>query len=140
MNCWDSVRYFASQVLIHLTDEHTLFALTNTIIGPELEKIRDSLENKLEELTLNLKSGHPLPVGREFLSKINKTRLNRHARDLESSLIISKGDTGRYSISDIRKATADLQSSTDVFAAGDIINQMQSYYDVSCLTNLFPFI
>lgn len=138
MNCWDSVRYFVSQVLMHLTDEHTLFALTNTIIGLELEKIRDSLESKLEELTLNLKSGHPLPVGREFLSKINETRLSRHTDALESRLIISKGDAGRYSISDIRKATADLQSSTDLFAAGDIINQMQSYYDVSCLTHLFP--
>lgn len=130
--CWESVKYFVHQVLRHFTDDNTLFALANTIIAPQLEELKDSLENKLKELTLNLKVGHPLPVGGGFLSKMNKARAERQMESLESKLapdlfVSHKG----YKMDEIRTAASNLQRSNDRFAAADIIDQMQSYYDVS---------
>lgn len=137
LNTWGSVEYFIQLVLKNLTDDHTRPLLMRHLIGPEMEKMKESLLAKLSELTSYSKRGHPLPVGTSFLSKIQESRKNRQVSALKRNLCLPgshlpKGEDTRntFDVRDLERATSQLQSSSDQFAAAEIIDQMQAYYEV----------
>ncbi|QQK43428.1 Dynamin [Penicillium digitatum] len=141
LNTWDSVEYFIQLVLKHLTDDHTRPLLMRHLIGPEMEKMKESLLAKLSELTSYTKRGHPLPVGQSFFSKIQESRKNRQISALKRSLGLSgsyppAGEDTRntFDVRDLERATSQLQSSSDQFAAAEIIDQMQAYYETAIVT------
>lgn len=137
LNTWSSVEYFIQLVLKNLTDDHTRPLLMRHLIGPEMEKMKESLLAKLSELTSYFKRGHPLPVGTSFLSKIQESRKNRQVSALKRNLCLpgSHLPTGEdtrntFDVCDLERARSQLQSSSDQFAAAEIIDQMQAYYEV----------
>ncbi|KAJ9363438.1 hypothetical protein DTO280E4_2420 [Paecilomyces variotii] len=138
MKAWESARYFVSLVLQHLTDDHTYSLLVGSVLEPEFEKLKQALFHKLDELTAYTKRGHPLPVGNTFLTRVQKARDNRELDLLRAQLKSTKPEKDDFdsvfSISDIRIATQKLESTRDEFAAADIIDQMQAYYDTAIVT------
>ncbi|KAJ5360681.1 Dynamin [Penicillium concentricum] len=141
LNTWASVEYFIQLVLKNLTDDHTRPLLMRHLIGPEMEKMKESLLEKLSELTSYSKRGHPLPVGKSFLSKIQQSRKNRQVSALKRTLHLpgshpSAGEDTRNTLDvrDLERATSQLQSSSDMFAAAEIIDQMQAYYETAIVT------
>ncbi|KAL6229209.1 hypothetical protein BDW75DRAFT_110131 [Aspergillus navahoensis] len=134
----DSVRYFVFLVLQHLADEHTSSLLVASVIEPELERMKQALFDKLDELTAYGKRGHPLPVGKSFLTQVQKARSDRLLKSLKSDLL-SEGfeapvGASIYSMKTIEQAITGLETSHDGFAAAEIIDQMQAYYDTAILT------
>ncbi|KAF4763328.1 hypothetical protein HAV15_000792 [Penicillium sp. str.  len=141
LNTWSSVEYFIQLVLKNLTDDHTRPLLMRHLIGPEMEKMKESLLAKLSELTSYFKRGHPLPVGTSFLSKIQESRKNRQVSALKRNLCLpgSHLPTGEdtrntFDVCDLERARSQLQSSSDQFAAAEIIDQMQAYYETAIVT------
>jgi hypothetical protein len=141
MHVWESVKYFVCLLLHSLSDEHTYSLLLGTVLAPELERMKDNVLNKLGELTAYTKRGHPLPVGKSFLSRIQAARTNRQLDALrkalglpEITLILANGSQKTFTTDDLEKAASGLQSSRDEFAAAEIIDQMQAYYNVSPIT------
>ncbi|GFF54198.1 Dynamin family protein [Aspergillus udagawae] len=137
MKAWESARYFTLLVVQHVTDDHTYSLLIGSIIDGELEKLKQSLLEKLDELTAYTKRGHPLPVGKSFLSQIQKARSNRQLESLRSELLF-RGFEGKeeklYSMKDLEQATSTMETSRDEFAAAEIIDQMQAYYETAIVT------
>ncbi|KAH2369449.1 hypothetical protein KXW57_004350 [Aspergillus fumigatus] len=137
MKAWESARYFTWLVLQHITDDHTSSLLIGSIIDPELERLKQSLLEKLDELTAYAKRGHPLPLGKSFLSQVQKARSNRQLESLRSKLLFagSEGNEGElYTMKDIEQATSAMETSRDEFAAAEIIDQMQAYYETAIVT------
>ncbi|KAL4972256.1 P-loop containing nucleoside triphosphate hydrolase protein [Aspergillus desertorum] len=134
----DSVRYFLFLVLQYLADEHTSSLLTACVIEPELEKMKQALFDKLDELAAYRKRGHPLPVGKNFLIRMQKARSDRLLKSLKSDLLGREYETAdgarAYSMKTVEQAITDLETSRDGFAAAEIIDQMQAYYDTAILT------
>ncbi|OJK01635.1 hypothetical protein ASPACDRAFT_51424 [Aspergillus aculeatus ATCC 16872] len=132
MHAWSVVRYFIHSVLQHLTTEHTYSLIATSLIDPELDKMKESLLAKLKELTAYTKRGHPLPVGKSFLSKIQESRDDRQFKALEQRLLSSKNASAdaSFTLNDLKKATTGSETEGNEFAAAEIIDQMQAYYDV----------
>ncbi|KAJ5994698.1 hypothetical protein N7481_001675 [Penicillium waksmanii] len=133
---WEAVDNFVNMVLQHLTDEHTYQQLMGAILAPELQKMKESLLTKLDELTAYNKRGHPLPLGKRFLQRIHKSRADRQGKALEKALgqKIPVND-GRFALPDIKAAMSKLENKTeDQFAAAEIIDQMQAYYDTAIIS------
>lgn len=144
LNATRAVEYFVNLALRHITNDHTQPLLMRHVISPQLEKLKGNLLEKLSELTLYLKNGHPLPIGKTFLSKIQESRKNREVAALKNNLGLSgqfpalflpqetKGDSEKtFNARDLERATSQLQLSGDKFAAAEVIDQMQAYYEVS---------
>ncbi|KAJ6052707.1 hypothetical protein N7499_003843 [Penicillium canescens] len=139
---WSSVNYFVGLVLQHLTDRHTYPLLMRDLIIPEMDRLRARLLEKLQELTSYRKCGHPLPLGKNFLSTIQESRKKRQLVVLkkELGLVASSffpnvdNSNKTFSASDLDRAASQLQSSSDQFAAAEIIDQMQAYYDTAIVT------
>ncbi|KAJ5524676.1 hypothetical protein N7494_011326 [Penicillium frequentans] len=140
MNSWDSVQYFIQLVLRDITDDHTRPLLMRHLISPELEGMKESLLNKLDELTSYIKSGHPLPVGNSFLSKIKESREKRQLDALKQNFgfqkqLFSKDVLEKtINANDLERAASGLQSSSDQFAVTEVVAQMQAYYDTAIVT------
>ncbi|KAL4860694.1 P-loop containing nucleoside triphosphate hydrolase protein [Aspergillus spectabilis] len=137
LKAWDSVRYFVFLVLQHLTDEHTSSLLAGSVIEEELERMKQALLHKLDELTAHLKRSHPLPVGKSFLTQIQKARSDRLLDSLKSKLTktaIGTDPPTSFSVFDIREAVGELEKARDEYAAADTVDQMQAYYDIAILT------
>ncbi|KAL4994064.1 P-loop containing nucleoside triphosphate hydrolase protein [Aspergillus recurvatus] len=138
LNACDSVRYFAFLLLQYLADEHTSSLLTASVIEPELERMKQVLLDKLDELTAHRRRGHPLPVGKSFLTQMQKARSSRLLKSLRSNILGRGHETTAgasvYSIKAMEQAITDLETSRDGFAAAEIIDQMEAYYDTAILT------
>ncbi|KAL4952513.1 P-loop containing nucleoside triphosphate hydrolase protein [Aspergillus filifer] len=135
VRAWDAVRYFVYLLLGHLTDEHTTSLLASRVLEPELEKMKQALLEKLDELTSHIKRGHPLPVGKSFLTRIQKARSARLMESLwRAQMGMQYSAMGKFAMDDLEKAIRQLEDSSDLFAAADIVDQMQAYYDVAILT------
>lgn len=126
IKAWESARDFVLLVLQHFTDDHTCSLLLASVIEPELERLKQALLEKLTELTAYTKRGHPLPVGNTFLERIQRLRFERRLQFLSAKLNASNKRDGE--LEDI--AAVEMESSRDEFAAADIVDQMQVYYDV----------
>ncbi|GIJ92120.1 hypothetical protein Asppvi_011096 [Aspergillus pseudoviridinutans] len=137
VKAWEAARYFALLVLQHITDDHTYTLLVGSIIDAEFEKLKQSLLDKLDELTAYTKRGHPLPVGKSFLSQIQKARSKRQLESLRANLPTSsfaeKGET-LFTMKDLEQATSWTEVSRDEFAAAEIIDQMEAYYETAIVT------
>lgn len=135
LNVWSSVEYFVQLVLKYLTDDHTRVSLMRHLISPALDKAKEKLLTKLEELTSYYNHGHPLPVGDLFLSKMDSLWKKRQLVALTRGLgmvpvgHLTEPKTVHYA--DLEEAANKLHSFSDEFGAGQIIDQMQAYYDVS---------
>ncbi|KAL3478142.1 P-loop containing nucleoside triphosphate hydrolase protein [Aspergillus californicus] len=137
LNAWDSVRYFVHLLTQEFTDEYTHSMLVGSVLEPALEEMRQALLDKLDELTAYTKRGHPLPIGRSFLAQIQKARSIRLLESLKSKLVNtqeSAADVSVFSMKSIEQAATELELSRDEFAAGEIIDQMQAYYDTAIVT------
>lgn len=130
LKTWDAARYFVYELLRHLADEHTCSLLAGSVLEAELEKIREELLGKLDELSSYNRSGHPLPLGTAFLTEIQKARSDRLVESLKSKLSSTDGSATSFSMAAIEHSIADMEKSHDEFAAADIVDQMQAYYDV----------
>ncbi|KAL4915998.1 P-loop containing nucleoside triphosphate hydrolase protein, partial [Aspergillus aurantiobrunneus] len=137
LKAWDAVRYFAFQVLQHLTDDHTSSLLGISVLEPSLDSMKQTLLDKLNELTAYTKRGHPLPIGKSFLTEIQKARSERLLHTLKSKLAPDNGgqsNQSSFSLRDVEQAMADVEASRDEFAAAEIVDQMHAYYDIAILT------
>ncbi|KAL2832307.1 P-loop containing nucleoside triphosphate hydrolase protein [Aspergillus pseudoustus] len=134
MKTWDSARYFVYELLQHLTDEHTSSLLAGSVLEEGLEKMRQELLDKLDELTFYNRTGHPLPLGTAFLTQIQKARSDRLLESLKSKLSSTDRSAASFSMTAIEHSIADMEKSQDEFAAADIVDQMQAYYDVAIIT------
>ncbi|KAE8397593.1 P-loop containing nucleoside triphosphate hydrolase protein [Aspergillus pseudonomiae] len=140
LHTWESVKYFVLLLLRHLADEPTYTRLVETVFAPQLERLKDTLLNKLEELTAYMKRGQPFPIGDSFLSKIRVARTTRHlaalrkALGLPRSIFVRNGDPESFNAHDVALAASKLQSSSDEFAVAEIIDQMEAYYDTTIVT------
>jgi truncated hemoglobin YjbI len=106
--------------------------LLGNILDPELDKMKEHLLEKLDELTAYNKKGHPLPLGKSFLAKIQEARSDRLIDRLERALdtdVDSEDDN--TVIEHLRQANKKLDTRSNQYAAADIVDQMQAYYDVS---------
>jgi GTPase SAR1 family protein len=133
MKAWESARYFALLVLQYITDDHTYSLLVGSIIDAEFERLKQSLLGKLDELTAYTKRGHPLPVGKSFLSQTQKARSKRQLESLGAHLRATRQDEKGekyFSMKDLEQATSSTEASRDEFAAAEIIDQMEAYYEV----------
>ncbi|KAL4881237.1 P-loop containing nucleoside triphosphate hydrolase protein [Aspergillus karnatakaensis] len=135
----DSVRYFVELVLQHLADEHTTALLITSVVELELERMQQALLEKLDEIGSYRKRGHPLPVGKSFLTQMQKARTKHTLRSIQSNLPVSEYKSASdgatlYSKKSVEQALTHLETSRDDFAAAEIIDQMQAYYDTAILT------
>ncbi|KAJ5312687.1 hypothetical protein N7508_003517 [Penicillium antarcticum] len=132
---WNSVRDFISLLLEHLANDHTYSLLMGSFLDPELDKMKDHLLAKLDELTAYNKKGHPLPLGRSFLTRIQKARSDRQIDRLEQALRTGphSGDDST-TIERLRQVNSELESTSNQFAAADVVDQMQAYYDTTIIT------
>ncbi|KAJ5881784.1 uncharacterized protein N7529_000456 [Penicillium soppii] len=132
---WDSARDFISLLLQYLANDHTYSLLLGNVLDPELEKMKDRLLAKLDELTAYNKRGHPLPLGKGFLAKIQKARSDRQIDRLQQTLQSgSRSGDDSITIERLRQASHELESTSNQFAAADIVDQMQAYYDTAIIT------
>ncbi|GIK05774.1 hypothetical protein Aspvir_009887 [Aspergillus viridinutans] len=120
-----------------ITDNHTYYLLSGSIIDRELEKLKQSLLGKLDELTAYTKRGHPLPVGKRFLSQIQKARTNRQLESLRYKLLFREFEEKEerfYTVKGLEQAISAMETSRDEFAAAEIIDQMEAYYETAIVT------
>ncbi|PLB45800.1 hypothetical protein P170DRAFT_439518 [Aspergillus steynii IBT 23096] len=134
MTAWDSVRFFVSLVLQHLADEHTYALIVGTLIEPELEKIRVGLLDKLDELTSYIKRGHPLPVGKSFLVRIQQARRDREYQRLRSALGKPVDSRTELGLHELEQAFSKLRVRVDEHASAEIIDEMEAYYETAIVT------
>ncbi|OJI96704.1 hypothetical protein ASPVEDRAFT_78461 [Aspergillus versicolor CBS 583.65] len=118
---WDAARYFVHELLQHLADEHTSSLLAGSVIEGKLERMREDLLAKLDELTLYNRTGHPLPLGTAFLTQIQKARSDRLLESLKSKLSSPDQSATSFSMTAIEHSIADMEKSHDEFAAADIV-------------------
>lgn len=133
LEAWEYVNVFVATLLRHLTDERTYQLLMGVIISPKLDDMKKQLLSKLDELVAYNKRGHPLPLGNTFFEQVQKARTKRQESQLEQKLLEQRPNLylGDLSINDIHAATEELESSFNQFAAAEIIDQMQTYYEVN---------
>ncbi|OKP14329.1 Interferon-induced GTP-binding protein Mx2 [Penicillium subrubescens] len=136
---WQSVDDFVQLAFGYLTDDSTKNALLVGIIHPELEKLRDSLNKKLDELLSYTTTGHPLPVGRAFLERVQQRRAENQLENLQRNLVMentifensSDWDQAKFTFQDLERAANQIQTSHGQFAVTDIVIQMQAYYEIA---------
>jgi GTP-binding protein EngB required for normal cell division len=136
---WHSVNDFVQLAFGYLTDDSTKKAILAGIINPTLEKLKRSLDEKLDELLSYTRNGHPLPVGRSFLERIQQCRTNRQLDTLKDYLPLREktfndlAESGQetFTLGEIEMAAARIQTADGQFAVADIVLQSQAYYYVS---------
>lgn len=141
LKSWESTGDFVSLLLDHLTDEHTSAVIMRTIISPHLDRMKGNLLAKVDELSASHKRGHPLPMSRSFLrghplpldrsflAKMQKSRNDRLFANLQRNLPSTLNNT--VTMEELKAATQNMESSSNPSAASDIVDQFQSYYNVS---------
>ncbi|KGO38429.1 Dynamin [Penicillium expansum] len=125
MKSWETTQEFVSALLGHLTDQETSLAIMSTLICPRLNKMKANLLAKVDELTASNKRGYPLPLSQSFLTKRQISGDDHLFETLQQKL------SSTFTIEELKAATQDMESSTNWTAASDIIDQLQSHYNVS---------
>ncbi|RLL94583.1 hypothetical protein CFD26_102665 [Aspergillus turcosus] len=136
MTIGDVVEHFVHLLFEYLTDDEVFSALSRAILDPALNKMKDMLLGKLEELTAFMKQGHPQLVGRSYLTQIQKSQSKRQFQDLTRRLGVplspnQNPSTKTISVGDLLRATTSPESPSTQFPAAEIIDQMQAYYDLA---------
>ncbi|PGH06396.1 hypothetical protein GX51_02408 [Blastomyces parvus] len=133
------IRSFAEALLQHLADKATYRPLMSTVLNPALEAMSDRASVKLQELFSYHKRGHPLPFNKSFLKGMGEFRQERLQGMLEQKLLGQRSaqkDENLFSFSDIQNATAaeEFEVQGDGFAAREIIDLMEVYYNMALTT------
>lgn len=68
-NAWEAANYFVCQAIHYLTDDHTYSRLVEAFVHPEMERLKETLLVKLNELASSIERRHLLPVGKAYLSE-----------------------------------------------------------------------
>ncbi|KAL3462370.1 dynamin family protein [Aspergillus heterothallicus] len=134
VKAWEAARYFVYALLRHLTDENTVTLLAGSLLEDQLERMRESLLAKLDELISYTKHGHPLPVGTNFIAQIQKTRTERLLGSLKSTLTSVDSKANSFTMAAIEQSLGQLDKTQDEFAIADVIDQMEAYYQVAIIT------
>lgn len=121
-------------MLKHLTDEHIFSRIVGDLLEPELEKTRTSLLDKLDELTFYIKRGHPIPVGKSFLVRIQQARRDRELQRFRSALGKPIDRDTELAFSELEDAFSNLRIRADEHAAAEIIDEMEAYYETAIVT------
>lgn len=141
MKSWETTRKFVSLLLDHLADKHVSGVIMRTLIQPQLDGMKDRLLAKVDELTASHKRdhplsmagsflrGHPLPVERSFLARMQKSRNDRLLANIQQNLPSAMNNT--FNTEQLKVATQNVELVGNQAAASDIVDQFQSYYDVS---------
>ncbi|KAF3385512.1 Interferon-induced GTP-binding protein Mx2 [Penicillium rolfsii] len=132
---WQAVEDFVHLAFGYITDDSTKNTLLAGIINPELEKLRDSLNKKLDELLSYTTTGHPLPVGKFFLERIQQRRVEIQSENFQRKLVMGSKDkrdqNATFTLHDFERAATEIQTSHGQFAITDIVIQMQTYYEIA---------
>ncbi|KAK8062886.1 hypothetical protein PG997_014983, partial [Apiospora hydei] len=75
-----------SAVLRYVVDEDTAESLLREVVGPSLEKLRESLSTKVQEILEPHVSGHPITYNHYLTENVQKAQKARHRRELEIQL------------------------------------------------------
>ncbi|KAK8036251.1 hypothetical protein PG993_008865 [Apiospora rasikravindrae] len=75
-----------SAVLQYVSDEKTAKSLLQEVVGPSLEKLRESLSTKVEEILEPHVSGHPITYNHYLTENVQKAQASRKRRELEDQL------------------------------------------------------
>ena len=136
-NVWQAIKSFTELLMLHLTDKTTYRLLMSSILNPALETMKECAQQKLEELISHHKKGHPLPFDEEFLKTMKSQREKRQLAVMERRLLERYPEAAdhkhkaMFSFRDIQNAVTELNEvQGDQFAAREIIDLMEVYYDV----------
>jgi GTPase SAR1 family protein len=143
MTVGEAVEHFVHLLFEYLVDDQVLSALSHSILGPALNKMKDTLSEKLQELTAFMKQGHPQLLGQIYLTQIQKSQSKRQFQDLRRRLGLplspnQNPSTKTISLGDLMRATSSPEPQSTQFSAAEIIDQMQAYYDVSQMQIVTP--
>lgn len=131
----DAVDQFAGSALRFLTDDYTFQTIFNNIVAPELEKLRFSVLEKLNELTSHSKYGYPLPVKKNYPADIERRRMFRRVQALKDrrreQKVQDEGHTKLPFEAQLDKAAMEMLRRGDEMAAVETIDQATVYYEVS---------
>ncbi|EAW23560.1 uncharacterized protein NFIA_022710 [Aspergillus fischeri NRRL 181] len=136
MTVGEAVEHFVHLLFEYLVDDQVLSALSHSILSPALNKMKDTLSEKLQELTAFMKQGHPQLLGRTYLTQIQKSQSKRQFQDLRRRLGLplspnENPSTKTISLGELMRATSSPESPSTQFSAAEIIDQMQAYYDLA---------
>lgn len=146
LTVWRAIRQFVELLLQHVADSHTYSQLMRDVIDPTLEAMKQKVLEKLSELVSYNKRGHPLPFDETFLLSLNKFRKDRQLARLEKTVLEMYPDAfdpnskKRLTVEELHLAATVADSSKDRFAAADIIDLMEVYYEVSICLSSFHYI
>ncbi|RHZ65702.1 uncharacterized protein CDV56_109453 [Aspergillus thermomutatus] len=136
MTVGEVVEHFVHLLFEYLTDDQAFSALSRSILDPALNKMKEMLLGKLEELTAFMKRGHHSLIGRTYLTQIQKSQSKRQFQDLTRRLGLplnpnQNPPTVTISLGDLRRATSSPETSASQFSAAEIVDEMQAYYDLA---------
>ncbi|BCS27077.1 dynamin family protein [Aspergillus puulaauensis] len=134
LNAWDAVKRFAFAALQHLTDDRTSVILARSVLEPALDKIKQDLIKKLTELILPTKRYVPLPMSKAVAADVEEARKTRLLHSLESTLIHENGDPDLFYMPTIKSAFFQMDAARHEFAAAEVVDHMQFYYDTAVPT------
>ncbi|KAJ5124268.1 Dynamin [Penicillium bovifimosum] len=127
MESWRCTQEFVKVLLEHLTNEPTAAWLIRDIFNPQLKALKKNLLAKLEELTAYHKRGHPLPLGRDFLVKVRKSRDDNLLARLQGALPTNVFQS--VSMADLKSAIEKLHILSPDPTVSEIVDMMQVYYN-----------
>ncbi|PWY94608.1 hypothetical protein BO94DRAFT_553517 [Aspergillus sclerotioniger CBS 115572] len=131
LTTWEYVRRFVHLLLRDLSDENTSSLLLSSVIGSELERLKDALLEKLGELTSLLKRRHPLPIGKSFPMSTRESRYNRQISALKARLAKDESIQAAVILNELDQAMVSPEKQS---ASGKIVDQMQAYYSATIVT------
>ncbi|KAF7114502.1 hypothetical protein CNMCM5793_008806 [Aspergillus hiratsukae] len=136
MTVGEVVEHFVHSLFEYLADEQVLPALSCAILDPALNKMKDMLLGKLEELTASMKEGHPQLLGRTYLTQIQKSQSKRQFQDLARRLGLpldpnQNPSTVTVFLGDLQRPTSNPELPSSQVSATEIIDLMQAYYDLA---------
>jgi len=127
------------------TDVATVGAVLRDHVDPFFDKMRATLDTKLEELLRPYTDGYGLPIETQFHQTLSRATLQRLVGQVCESLQEEypeafedkpKKGLSRQRILQAISNTDDFQNSE--FGTEKVIDMMVAYYEASCHTNRFP--
>ncbi|EFZ03870.1 dynamin family protein [Metarhizium robertsii] len=139
-NVWNAARLFLNQLIVHIADETTVNAISETIIEPALDSILKTLHNKVSQLLEPHRFGHPITYNASFTDTLLNIRRERRALHFSDILRSAFGDfsatSGRRSVTvDIGDLLQRLiqpeEQDMSRLAASEALDCLDAYYEVA---------
>ncbi|KAI2622504.1 P-loop containing nucleoside triphosphate hydrolase protein [Hypoxylon sp. NC1633] len=126
-------------VLQHVADEQTADALLREVVGPSMERLKENLTKKVEEILDPHVSGHPITYNHYLTENVQKVQAARRRRELEECLkpffkpgAFLEGDgtyVGPKSLLDT--LASKTEPNMDEFSCSMATDMMEAYYKVA---------